>query len=849
MDTNMSRRRFLQVSAIAAGATMIPLPVRWLGTSDAQAFANSPALLKARAGALRGLSLPPKVLGLIPNTAFAANDPAGIPCLDPVPDPVFANTNLYNITIGEFTDTLHQDLGPTRLWGYKDSAAANQRHLGGVIIAARGTASRLRFTNTLPQRHIIPVDTTLPGANQAQNRVAVHLHGGYIPWTSDGGPFDWWDPAGASGLSFINGPGGFLDALYPAGQKLTAGQADYYYPNDQSTRLMWYHDHAHGITRINAYAGIATAYLCLDLTQEGQLLNAPAVTSLIPLVFQDKIFVNGTPGAGGAAGTGTYATDPTWSLVARADCQPPGSLWYAHVYDPKLYRLRRNMLPPPNPSCVPEFFGDTMLCNGTVTPLVTLEAKRYRIMILNANNARFMNLNLVEVQPGCEVVTDPKTGLPISQYNYLTNTPVAAPPLPGPQMIQIGTEGGYLQQPVVWPPAGAVLTNGVVPFNPATFTGNLILGNAERADLIIDFTGKAGKEFVFYNDSPGPFPAGAPSNDYFAGNPATPAAVLGGTLDTRNVIRFKIVAAAVADQQIGLPTLPAMDPPALAGAPVITNGVVAPLGVPVGTFIRDLTLNEDFDTYGRLLQRLGTTKPALIGKGFGMDYLAAPTEVIPQGKTEVWRVFNTTADTHPIHFHLQTCQIISRQPFKIINGIFTPTGAARGPELNELGWKETVKMHPGELTTVIFKWDQPAVPFTVPTSPRATLTVNGAQTNGTGMGLPAGTIYNEFVWHCHILEHEEHDMMRPLIITGQAPQRPNVQPTGGAIALGATQVFTVTLPPASAGFTVTTNVGAPAPSGFTTTSFTVTFLAPGTYTYTVKDSTSNLTSSVTVNVA
>jgi len=91
-------------------------------------------------------------------------------------------------------------------------------------------------------------------------------------------------------------------------------------------------------------------------------------------------------------------------------------------------------------------------------------------------------------------------------------------------------------------------------------------------------------------------------------------------------------------------------------------------------------------------------------------------------------------------------QVLSRQPFRLINGVFTPSGAARGPEANEVGWKETVQMHPGEVTTVMMKFDLPTgLPFVVPPSPR---------TGG-----------NEYVYHCHILEHEEHDMMRPLVVT------------------------------------------------------------------------------------
>jgi len=846
----ISRRKFLQISALAAGATMLPMPVRWLGTNNAQAIAQSPALLKSRSYLLRGLDLPPMVLGLIPNTAFYANDPGGIPVLDGTPDPAFANTLKYNVTAGEFTDQLHPDMGPTTLWGYHDTNNPVKRHLGGVIIAARGTASRLRFTNTLPNSHIIPVDNSIPGTGLgiAQNRIAIHLHGGFIPWISDGGPFDWWTPnnAGGTGLSFKNGPGSLFDAADP----MVPGQADFYYPNDQSTRLMWYHDHAHGMTRITAYAGAATGYLCLDLAQEQALgTSIPPVTSLIPLVYQDKVFVNGDPV------TGTMATDPTWATVAPARVQTPGSLWYEHIYDPKLFRLKkgRGILTPPNPSCIPEFFGDTMLCNGVVAPVVEVEPRRFRFMLLNACNARFLNINLLQVQPNCEVVTDPGTGLPVSQYNYVTNTAVAALPIPGPQIIQIGTEGGYLQAPAVFPAAPPQQANGnIVGFNPATFTGNMIVGCAERADFIIDFSAYApGDEFVFYNDAPGPFPAGPPSNDFFPGNPATPAALPGTTIDTRNILRFRIKAGTVTDPQVGLPTLPAMDPPPLAGPPAVAGG---PLTVPAGTPMRDLTLNEDFDAYGRLRQMLGTTKPSLVGKGFGLELLAPATEVIAKGTTEVWRIFNLTADTHPIHFHLQDCQIVSRQPFKRFNGVFTPTGAPRGPEPNEMGWKETVQMHPGEVTSVIFKWDMAAVPFDVPFSNR---------NMGTALA-PIIAQANEFVWHCHILEHEEHDMMRPLVITGKNPQRPNIVPTfASATVTGAVAApilsFAVTLAAGSTVASITavsSDAGYPAPAAVTTaTGFDVTLpplviapAAPIKLTYTITDST-GLKSSVTITAS
>jgi spore coat protein A len=100
-------------------------------------------------------------------------------------------------------------------------------------------------------------------------------------------------------------------------------------------------------------------------------------------------------------------------------------------------------------------------------------------------------------------------------------------------------------------------------------------------------------------------------------------------------------------------------------------------------------------------------------------------------------------------------QVLSRQPFEMEGGRIRFTGPARGPERNELGWKETVQMHPGEVTSVAIRFNLPAgLPFAVPTTPRAA---------EMGLTNPVKT-YHEYVWHCHILEHEEHDMMRPLVV-------------------------------------------------------------------------------------
>jgi FtsP/CotA-like multicopper oxidase with cupredoxin domain len=170
-----------------------------------------------------------------------------------------------------------------------------------------------------------------------------------------------------------------------------------------------------------------------------------------------------------------------------------------------------------------------------------------------------------------------------------------------------------------------------------------------------------------------------------------------------------------------------------------------------GVVDRMLTLNEDFDEFGRLIQTLGTfNQNGLNNQGlptWGLPYISATTETPSAGATEVWQIFNLTGDTHPIHFHLVNVQLIQRQPFRGLPGKKLKfTGPPTTPDANDIGWKETVRMNPGEATTVIMKFDLPKLPASMgdPVSPR---------TGG-----------HEYVWHCHILEHEEHDMMRPLVV-------------------------------------------------------------------------------------
>jgi spore coat protein A, manganese oxidase len=695
----MNRREFVRSSVVAAAGAAL---YGFSGAQSAWAFVHSPGLRKFKD--LTGNPIPLRGLG-----------PGGIPVAVPdfSPAPVTSVTH-YTMDIGQFTDQLHPDLPNfTTLWGFNPVSAlgfngpAPPVHLGGVIVAQKGVPIQITFRNNLPPTHIIPVDTTLPGANGARNRASVHLHGGFTPWVSDGGPFAWFAPDGAHGTSFLNN-----QVLNPGA---ALNEAEYYYTNDQSARLVWYHDHAIGITRINAYAGIASAYVIRDAF-EGGLRNLGLPDFLenggreIPIIIQDKIFVPAN----------IALVDPTWPGPTAA-----GSLWYAHVYDPKLYTLHGNKKGRSatlDPSAVPEFFGDTMLANGTVYPEATVEARRYRLRILNACNARFLNLQLY--------VDD---GSPDSiSLNPATLTPTNSK---GPDFLQIGTEGGFLPNPVLVP--------SNVPFNREALEGSLILGPAERADIIIDFSGFVGQNVILYNDAPAPFPDGDETNDYFPGSPENPTVTTPGFgPNTRQIMRFKVVPATSVDPSLEIS--PASD---------LTPGndpLLVPLGVtalPPGVPVRALTLNETFDDFGRLIQLLGTDVPPVNrGQRFGRAYMDSATETPARGDSEVWQIANLTGDTHPIHFHLVNVQIISRQPFRVSNYNGTPmyTGPARAPEPKETGWKDTVRMNPGEVTTVVMQFNLPTVPFNVPVSPR---------TGG-----------NEYVWHCHILEHEEHDMMRPLVV-------------------------------------------------------------------------------------
>jgi FtsP/CotA-like multicopper oxidase with cupredoxin domain len=154
----------------------------------------------------------------------------------------------------------------------------------------------------------------------------------------------------------------------------------------------------------------------------------------------------------------------------------------------------------------------------------------------------------------------------------------------------------------------------------------------------------------------------------------------------------------------------------------LVNIIEDPAGIPFGPTISML---GTLDSYGA---------PA------PFPWMDPVTENPGNGATEIWEVYNFTADAHPVHMHLVEFQVESREPLQTdLNGMpllpATPIGgAARGPEAWEFGSKDTVIAYPGEVTRVKARFDRPGL----------------------------------YVWHCHILSHEDHDMMRPLCVGNQA---------------------------------------------------------------------------------
>jgi FtsP/CotA-like multicopper oxidase with cupredoxin domain len=385
------------------------------------------------------------------------------------------------------------------------------------------------------------------------------------------------------------------------------GEQTFFYTNQQSARLMFYHDHAWGITRLNVYAGEAAPYIITDSIEQN-LINTgliPGADAAIPLVVQDKTFV---PGPAQLA-----VQDETWDTARWGGM---GNLWIPHVYSPAQnpgdatgvnqygrWAYGPWFWPPTNnitygpvdnpyfdPLCdtddercepplmpgVPflsmgmESFNDTPVVNGTAYPTLTVDPKSYRFRVLNAANDRFFNLSLYKAIDANGTLCDTSNPNPAPESTgvrctevMLNSAEVAAAlddptifPTPvsgteGPSWVQIANEGGFLPAPVTIPAHPTTWVNDPTVFNAGNVDQHsLLLAPAERADVIVDFSAFAGQTLILYNDAPAAFPARDPRYDYYTGNGdyrdtgGASSTLPGYGPNTRTVMQIKVNATA-----------------------------------------------------------------------------------------------------------------------------------------------------------------------------------------------------------------------------------------------------------------------------------------------------------------
>jgi FtsP/CotA-like multicopper oxidase with cupredoxin domain len=293
----------------------------------------------------------------------------------------FPGSDYYEIAETEYHQKLHSDLPATTLRGYKQlnapagSAALSNQYLGPIIVAQKGRPVRVKLVNQLPTGALgklpLPVDTTYMGADGAadtDNRAALHMHGGNTPWISDGTPRQWVKPKGENtgsgknkGESVRNVPDMWFDvsgnviascsgattcAVSGSTNNPGDGAMTFFFTNEQSARLMFYHDHTEGTTRLNVYNGVAAGYVIQDPTEQALVVDGtlPPLADTIPLVIQEKTFVPDKTqpvlNFYGPFKSQLESQDPTWRWGTANGVEPAllyngnGDLWVPHIFIP-----------------------------------------------------------------------------------------------------------------------------------------------------------------------------------------------------------------------------------------------------------------------------------------------------------------------------------------------------------------------------------------------------------------------------------------------------------------------------------------------------------------------------------
>jgi FtsP/CotA-like multicopper oxidase with cupredoxin domain len=680
----------------------------------------------------------------------------------------------YRIGLRQFSQqVLPAGFPATTVWGYGSiDVPGTFNNPGFTIEVTKDQRTRVQWVNQLiadPEgcrnpdglqnrnnpacnflTHPMPIDQTLHWANPGQDCIdgvprtdcrgntgapytgpvpmVTHVHGAHVGPESDGYPEAWMLPEANNIPAGYAAEGSRYGDIFGGQIFAGTGSALFEYPNDQPSATLWYHDHSLGITRNNVYLAAAGFYIVREANGGESGLVSGRLPGPAPRVG-DTVGALNTPG------------DPVRNRIREVPIaiqehsfNADGSFFYpanraffeglgdGQTFDQNAAEgLNIPFLPDPasdiSPVWNPEAFFNTMVVNGKTWPQLEVAPERYRLRLVNANDSRFLNLSLYVVNG------DDTLGEELPFY-------------------QIGAEQSLLARVVKIVRGDRVAlpgdgTNPELSSTPLPVAGGeetvagLLAGPAERPDVIVDFAGlPEGTVVRMLNTGP---------DEPFGGFPA-PSADPG---TTGQVMQF-VVRQALAN--------PAGDPSTPPEQLVLSKP--DPLNAPA-TVTRDLALLEEesalicveIDTVTGAISQVPDSTPPVCTAG-GVPF--APKAAVlgfngsqgPQGEggstvqlwddpinqnpavgaVEIWELWNHSADAHPIHPHLVKFEVVNRE----VIGSGTP----RVPELTESGWKDTVIAYPGEVTRIRAQFDRPGL----------------------------------YVWHCHILSHEDNEMMVPYCV-------------------------------------------------------------------------------------
>jgi bilirubin oxidase len=659
---------------------------------------------------------------LDPTTIPKYEEPLVIPPAMPKTSNIieYRNRSLYFIEYYEIAvRQFQQQILPTgfrpktTVWGYGSINHPETFNYPAFTIEAKvDIPLRIKWINDLKDPvtgeylpHLLPVDPTLhwanpPGGEEGRDMrpmfeevpgpytgpvpIVTHMHGAHTTHESDGYAEAWYLPDASNIPAGYATVGSYYDVFKQEfedawGVTWEPGTSVFQYPNDQRAATMWFHDHTLGLTRLNVYAGPA-GFCILRGGESDKILGYRA-----PKRFDDPEERSNI----------VYTEIPI--AIQDRSFNDDGSLFYPdsrEFFD----GFAGPFIPDSDISPIwnPEFFGNTMVVNGKTWPYLEVEKRRYRFRFLDGCNSRFLILRAVKAAD----INEPGTWAQQNGFFW-----------------QIGTEGGFLPAPVQ--------------------LDELIMGPAERADVIVDFSKfQVGDVIYLINAGPDePFGGGTPGVDFAPANPAT----------TGQVMKFTVVPRTKWDltsppDRLELPTLSSLGPESKTrklslneesstSVCVNENGEVVDCGEPGA------------EPFGPRAALLGTINEA--GEPVTKMWDDPITENPALDATEVWEFYNFTMDAHPIHIHEIFFQVVNRQNLATDGEGETMIpveldGPTAAPQAWETGYKDTVIAYPGQVTRVKAKFDLPGL----------------------------------YVWHCHIVEHEDNEMMRPYFVGTPAPDFP-----------------------------------------------------------------------------